>query len=343
MHASLLASTTLPLRKALDDIGIDADALFKQVGLDLEHLLDSNARFPYAQVRELWVQAIGLSADPCLGLRMAKYWHPSDFHALGYAWLASPTLKEALLRAARYFHIVSTDPEELMLEETRDSYRFAINTSKVQQRGMDEEYDLLVAVVVEMCRESSRTDFNPLKLELQRATPECARDFEAYFKCPVLFSAEQNVIHFAKKEIDMPLPTANADMLIACDKIITNYLAQLRREDIAVQVKSKLIASLSSGHATQDSIAVALNMSTRNLQRRLQQEGTSFKHLLEETRKDLSRQYIKNSNLSLNEITFMLGFSEPASFTRAFKRWTGHSPSEYRLSRLSEDPNLIIS
>ncbi|WP_455209742.1 AraC family transcriptional regulator [Kaarinaea lacus] len=332
MHASLLASTTMPLRKALDDIGIDADALFKQVDLDPEHFLDSNARFPYAQVRQLWEQAIRLSADPCLGLRMAKYWHPSDFHALGYAWLASPTLKEALLRAARYFHIVSTDPEELLLEETRDGYRFIIDTSKVQQRGMDEEYDLLVTIIVELCRKSSRTDFNPLKLELQRAAPECASDFKVYFKCPVIFSTVQNIIHFAKKEIDMPLPTANADMLIASDKIITDYIAQLRREDIAVQVKSRLIASLSSGHTTQESIATALNMSTRNLQRRLQQEGTSFKQLLEQTRIDLSQQYIKNSNLSVNEITFMLGFSEPSNFTRAFKRWTGHSPSEYRSS-----------
>jgi AraC-like DNA-binding protein len=75
-----------------------------------------------------------------------------------------------------------------------------------------------------------------------------------------------------------------------------------------------------------------MNMSTRNLQRRLHQEGASFKMLLEKTRKDLSHQYIKNSNLSINEITFMLGFSEPANFTRAFKRWTDHSPSEYRLT-----------
>ena len=332
MHASLLASTTLPLRKTLDDIGIDADALFKQVGLDPEHFLDSNARFPYAMVRELWEQAIRLSGDPCLGLRMAKYWHPSDFHALGYAWLASPSLKEALLRAARYFHIVSTDPEELLLEESRDSYRFIIDTSKVQQRGMDEEYDLLVTIIVDLCRKSSRTDFNPLKLELQRTAPECASKFEKFFQCPVIFSADQIIIHFAKKEIDMPLPTANADMLIASDKVLTDYMAQLKREDIAVQVKSKLITLLSSGHITQQSIATALNMSTRNLQRRLQQEGTSFKFLLEETRRDLSQQYIKNSNLSINEITFMLGFSEPANFTRAFKRWTGCSPSEYRLS-----------
>ncbi|MDX1812672.1 MAG: AraC family transcriptional regulator [Gammaproteobacteria bacterium] len=316
----------------MHDIGIDTDALFRQAGLDKANLFDSNARFPYARVRELWEQAIRLSGDPCLSLRIAKFWHPSDFHALGYAWLASPTLKEALLRAARYFHIVSTDPEELYLKETINEYRFVIDTSRVQQRGMDEEYDLLVAIIVDMCRESSRTEVNPLKLQLQRAEPECTQSFQDFFKCPVEFSAKQNIIVFPKRPIDMPLPTGNPDMLRASDKIITDYLAHLRRDDIAVQVKSKLIECLSSGQPTQDSVAIALNMSARTLQRRLHQEGTSFKTLLEETRKDLSKQYIKNSNLSFNEITFMLGFSEQANFTRAFRRWTGHSPSEYRSS-----------
>lgn len=331
MHASLLASTTLLLWKALDDIGVDSEALFKKVGLDPSQLMDSNARYPYALVRQLWQQAIDITDDPCLGLRMANYWHPSDFHALGYAWLASPTLKSALLRAVRYFDVVSTDPEELRLEENKDSYRFIIDTSKVQQRGMDEEYDVFATLLVDMCRISSRTKFSPLKLELQRPIPSCSKDFEDYFQCPIIFSAEQNIIHLPKKEIEMPLPTANTEMLAASDKIVTDYLAQLKRHDIAVQVKSKLIELLSSGHATQESIASTLNMSPRNLQRRLQQEGTSFKSLLETTRKDLAKQYIRNSNLSINEITFMLGFSEPANFTRAFKRWTGSSPTEYRL------------
>jgi len=332
MHASLLASTTLLLWKALEDIGVDSEALFTRLGLDPEHLMDANARYPYAKVRELWEQAILLSKDPCLGLRMAKYWHPSDFHALGYAWLASPTLKEALLRASRYFRIVSTDPEELRLEEDAQGYRFVIDTDNVQQRAMDEEYDVMVTLIVDMCRVSSRSDINPLKVELQRMEPECAQSFEDYFKCPIVFCVEQNVVHFAKAQIEKPLPTANHDMLIATDKIATDYLAQLNRHDIVVQVKSKLIEQLSSGGVTQQSIADALHMSTRNMQRRLKGEGTSFKLVLEKTRKDLAEKYIRSSSLSINEITFMLGFSEPANFTRAFKRWNGLPPSEYRVS-----------
>lgn len=330
MQVSLLASTTLLLWKALEDIGIDNEALFVKVGLNPENLMDANSRYPYANVRQLWEQSILLSKDPCLGLRMAKYWHPSDFHALGYAWLVSETLKEALLRASRYFRIVSTDPEELRLEENSDGYRFVIDNSNVKQRAMDEEYDVIVTLIVDMCRISSRSDIDPLRIELQRPRPACAKDFEEYFRCSVVFSAEQNVIYFPKNEIEKPLPTANPEILIASDKIITDYLARLNRQDIVVQVKSKLIDQLSSGNATQKTIAGLLHMSVRSLQRRLRLEGTTFKNLLEQTRKELAEEYIMSSTFSINEITFMLGFSEPANFTRAFKRWTGLPPSEYR-------------
>jgi AraC-like DNA-binding protein len=111
-----------------------------------------------------------------------------------------------------------------------------------------------------------------------------------------------------------------------------NYLANLDRSQVAMQIKSKLIDALPSGPVTEQDMAKALNMSLRSLQRKLKEEDTSFKKILEETRKELSAQYIKNSRLSLGEITFLLGFSEPANFSRAFKRWTGVAPSDYSAS-----------
>jgi AraC-like DNA-binding protein len=110
------------------------------------------------------------------------------------------------------------------------------------------------------------------------------------------------------------------------------YLARFERGSIKLQVEARLVEQLSSGHATQESIAKALNLSPRTLQRKLKEEGTTYKQLLDTTRRELAAQYVKESHLSVNEITFLLGFSEPANFSRAFKRWTGVSPSQYRLS-----------
>jgi AraC-like DNA-binding protein len=97
-----------------------------------------------------------------------------------------------------------------------------------------------------------------------------------------------------------------------------------------MQVKTKLVDHLPSGAITEKDIADLLNMSLRSLQRKLEEKGYTYKQLLEETRRELAEQYIRNSRLSLGEITYMLGFSELSNFSRAFKRWTGKSPQHYR-------------
>ncbi|MEE9265906.1 MAG: helix-turn-helix transcriptional regulator, partial [Gammaproteobacteria bacterium] len=102
------------------------------------------------------------------------------------------------------------------------------------------------------------------------------------------------------------------------------------RSSAAMQVRARLTEQLSSGHATQNSVADALHMSLRTLQRRLNDEGTSYKGLLDETRRELAAHYMAETHRSINEITYLLGFSEPSNFSRAFRRWTGKSPSAYR-------------
>jgi AraC-like DNA-binding protein len=97
-----------------------------------------------------------------------------------------------------------------------------------------------------------------------------------------------------------------------------------------MQVKSKIVDLLSSGMVTEQDMANALHLSLRSLQRKLHEEGTSYKKILEETRRDLATKYIQNSRLSISEISFLLGFSEISNFSRAFKRWHGQAPSDFR-------------
>ncbi|MCP4287437.1 MAG: helix-turn-helix transcriptional regulator [Gammaproteobacteria bacterium] len=129
-----------------------------------------------------------------------------------------------------------------------------------------------------------------------------------------------------------PLPTANAELVRVNDLVITEYLARFDRNAIAMRARAYLIDRLSSGDITEESLAKVLNLSLRSFQRRLKQEGTTYKELVADTRQELAMMYIKNSQLSFSEITFLLRFSEPSSFSRAFKRWMGESPSDYRLS-----------
>jgi AraC-like DNA-binding protein len=97
-----------------------------------------------------------------------------------------------------------------------------------------------------------------------------------------------------------------------------------------MRVKVALLEHLPSGHVSEEEIAQGLHLSLRTLQRKLRDEGTSYKELLDETRRELATEYIKNPHVSISEITYLLGFSEPSNFSRAFKRWTGSSPSAFR-------------
>jgi AraC-like DNA-binding protein len=132
-----------------------------------------------------------------------------------------------------------------------------------------------------------------------------------------------------------PLATANPELVRVNNRIVTDYLAQLDRGDLGMRVRSQLIEHLPGGHANEAEIASMLNVSQRSLQRKLKEQGISFTRLVENTRRELGLQYVRDPQHSFNEIAFLLGFSEPANFSRAFKRWYGKTPTEYRQMSLS--------
>ena len=144
------------------------------------------------------------------------------------------------------------------------------------------------------------------------------------------FSAPDNVLYFSKESLEAHLLTANPRLARINDRAITEYLAQFDKESTAMRVRAKLIGLLSAGNVTQQEVADSLHMSLRTLQRKLSDENTSYKDLLDETRKQLANQYLRQACLSVSEVTYLLGFSEPSNFARAFKRWTGRTPSEFR-------------
>ena len=329
MPYSTLASSALMIWKTLESYGCDARALFQQAGLDPATMRDPNARYPDSAFSALWRRAVEATRDPGFGLAVARFWHPTSFHALGYSWFASDTLKEALERAARYF-LLLTDKEELIVREAGDEIGITLHNPDPKHPTAAEDYDAALATIVAMCRASYGQHLNPLRVTMQRPPPPDRGAYAQLFRAPLEFSAPENALYFKRQALITPLPTANAELARANDKVVTDYLARFERGSIRRQVELKLLEQLSSGHASQQSVAKVLNLSPRSLQRRLREEGTSYKELLEQTRRDLAARYAKESHLSLGEITFLLGFSEPANFARAFKRWYGVTPTEYR-------------
>ena len=329
MRGSSISSWALLVAKALEADGRDSEDLFRRAGLDPARLKDADARYPVEGMCRLWRLATQVTGDPYFGLRAAGFWHPTTMNALGYSWMASDSLRDALTRMTRYGRLVTT-VAEMRLEEFDDHFAFRIHPLIARSKVPNEAVDAGLATFVSMCRTSYGDDFHPLRVATQRPEFDDPAPYIEYFQAPVEFSAPDNILYFSKESLEAHLPTANPRLARVNDRIVTQYLAQFDKGSTAMRVRAKLIGLLSAGNVTQQDVADSLHMSLRTLQRKLSEENTSYKELLDETRRELANQYLRQACLSVSEVTYLLGFSEPSNFARAFKRWTGRTPSEFR-------------
>ena len=330
-HYSALSSWVLLIAKAIDSYGYDSAELFHEAGLDHAKLRDPLARFSSLSVHELWKLATLTIKDPCFGLTVASFWHPTTMYALGYSWLASDNLAEAFDCTVRYTRIVNTAAQGVIkVESTRDNYKVVIEAGHLAGPALGASVDAVMAMLLIMCRSAYGPNFRLRRVSFIHGKPDESEGFEKLFQAPVEFSQDENSIWMDPAIVKEPLATANPELVRINNHIVTDYLAQLDRADIGMQVRSKLIEHLPGGHANEAEIASSINVSQRSLQRKLKEQGMSFTQLVENTRRELGLQYVRDPQHSFNEIAFLLGFTEPANFSRAFKRWYGKTPTQYR-------------
>lgn len=325
MSVTHLLSPADILWKSLEEYGFDAESIFLKEGITREIILKPGTRIPHAKAVTLWNRVAELIEDPCFGLRAAKFWHPSHFNALGYAWLASSTLREAFYRASRYARIVGCDREN-RIEERSEELIVIFSDSLMFPPLMD----LSVSIFLSACRVNYGTELNPIGVNFIHPRPHCGNEYEAYFKAPVEFDARTDSIIFSKAVADKDLPTGNKYLAEINDQYIIRYLDNMNINGLVDRIKSVIIDILPSGKISDEIVAYKLNLSIRTLQRKLHANNTNFRSVLDEVRHDLAKFYIHESDISLMEIAFVLGYSEYTSFSRAYKRWTGIPPGEDR-------------
>lgn len=330
MTATIFAPALDMTCKILEHYGYDPESLLRAQRIDPRKISDPNARISKASINRLWASVADSIDDPGFGLKVANYLHPSHLGALGYAWLASTSLRTALNRLGRYSDFIADDVE-VELDEDGDIFRVTIAEKDVTKRMMWAS-DSSVAVVMTLCRMNYGETLHPKSVKLQHAPPEDSGNYFGFFKCPVYFDCEVDQISLPVEVVDKKLPSANPQLAQLSDQVMIQTLARLNKDRIVPRVKATIIDHLPSGRVSDDVVAAELNMSARALQRKLRKKETTFKALLTEMRQELADKYIRNNQLSLTEISFLLGFSEVSSFSRAFKRWTGESPSDYRHS-----------
>ena len=321
------------IAQTIEAAGQSPAEMFAEVGLDLDALRDPNVRIPSDKLQELLLLAQDRCNDPIFGLHLVNFVHPSTFYSLGIAMYASETLGDYLQRFVKYYRLITTN--DFLDASLQDGIYALRATPQPEMRMIPIRVDGFAALTVRTARIALQTEFHPRSVALARPQPKGHEaSYEAFFCCPVSFDEEVTTICFDESDLALRLPSANPEMVSLYEKLTIDYLDKIDKADFPGRVRKELIKLLPTGVSGKEQVAQALNMSTRTLYNKLEGAGTTYRHVLDDTRQNLAEDYIRQ-DLPIYEIAYLIGFSDTANFSRAFKKWTGRSPMEFRDSMLA--------
>lgn len=290
--------------------------------------LDDDERIPIETLHELLRGAIVITNDEDIGLKAARELEIGSLGALEYAAASARTSRDALDVIARYMHLVN-DALTFTFEQQPDGMTTVRLDSALALPRAAEDFE--VAAFYVAARHRFADEDLAFEVFLQHegsSSPEYAKTFR---QGVITFNAAFTGFSFETSQLDRELPAQDPKFHVLISRHADQLLASLPKvETFTERVRNHLVAELRSGEPTAPAIARKLGVSTRTLTRKLEAEGHRFKELLEELRHGLALRYTASSDLLLSEVALLLGFSSAAAFNRAFKRWTGQSPIEYR-------------
>jgi AraC-like DNA-binding protein len=327
-ESSLATIWQIVLRLA-GQYGLDTDALMRELGLSPAVLNDVRARLPSRLTDIAFTYLSERIPDPAFALRAAGCWHPSNLGTMGYAWLSSRTLHTGLKRIERFSRILGSRFRYYCQQE-EGGLRLVFDHGRGEAEIGHVLSDFSMSVLFDMCRTNAGRQLNAKAVELRRQVPDDPSPWVDFYGCSVVFDGARDSILLDADTANAPLPTANIPLANTFDAILTEQLAAFFEDDIVSRCKACLLRHLTSGEPEAQAVARELGMSQRSLQRRLGELHLTYQGVLDETRHELARRYLDDAAKSVTEITFLLGFSEQSAFTRAFRRWSGMSPSGYR-------------
>lgn len=314
------------------ELGADPQALAAKVGFDPATATDPDARITLAMEEALWEEAARATNDLLVGVQAARRVRPGAFDVLDYAVRCAPTLRASLTRLARYNRLVH-DVAVFTVHErgarTRIEHGFRVAAAQSRHSA-----EFTIASLVTIGTQITGVPLVARAVELRhgRPTDEAVAGLTAFFGVEPRFAQPCNALEIDASALDRPLPAADPALSRVVERHAEALLAALPaiEQGIADRVRRVLAGSLGEGEASLAAVAKRLRTSERSLQRKLAEEGVTFDALLDELRRDLALRYLSDRRLAIAEVAYLLGYSEPSPFHRAFKRWTGKTPAEAR-------------
>lgn len=312
----------------LEELGVRASAVLRSAGLPQSFADQPRVLLKTQELFALW-RAIGeVSTNPAIGLQLGTENRTERFHPVGLAALSSENFGAAIDQMARYKQL--TCPEEIVQEKDDEEWSIQFCWLLADEVEPPVLIECAFSWVLSIGRHGTGTRLSPLRVEFMQPRAH-TKTIERHFGCPVICGGSRNTIVFSASDAQRPFVTRNAELLAMLAPQFEEELKQESKdEQFAERVRVAIQQKLTGRRPTIDDIADALHVSSRTLQRRLQDEGSNFQRVLDEARHQLARHYLNNSVLELNEAAYLLGYEDGNSFVRAFRTWEGVPPARWR-------------
>jgi AraC-like DNA-binding protein len=324
---SLRAATGLS--EAMAAAGCEPDQILVPLGLSAEKLADPHGFIAAVDFAQILDAAARASGDDCFGLHFGERFQPRDNGALTYVVLNSPTFAVAFDNVARYIRVHNEAARfTFVAGQPTAQLRFGLDVPAGIRR---QQVEYALAVALSTLRMMAGSQWAPIEVQLEHAAPARPAELIRVFGAPVSFGRGVNAFVVERAFAERPVPAADARLYPILRDYLEPILAEMPQADgLMVSVRRAIGETMRHGEPTLGQVAARLALGARTLQRRLKQENLAFKGLIDDTRRQFALRYLRDPANTLSEVSYLLGFSEVSAFNRAFRRWTGSTPSEYR-------------
>jgi AraC-like DNA-binding protein len=311
--------------------GISVDDLLRTTGIQPWQLQDPSARISSRQRLAIYRRATQIAKRSDIGLLAGSRQRISDYGIYGFAMVSSATFGDALDFSVEHISLAEPMVKEIRLRIENDNV-------VLSSHGVESLGDYL-PFCAEFWRSSMTTLFSRVlespfpskRMVFPFSAPKHWRNYERLFNCPVEFEGPQMEWHFEARVLEMPCPNANPITTKICQQFCDRMTADHQAAESSL---SQRIRSLCMNHASHfpsaDQLAAKLGLSPRTLHRHLAREGSSYQAILDDLRRRLAIEFLENTQMRIDEVAERVGFSDATGFRRAFRKWTGESPTHYR-------------
>jgi AraC-like DNA-binding protein len=321
-------NAVLPLLEYLEHARLDLLAILDRAGIPRAAREDPRTRLPQARFEALWRAAIEATGDPAIALRVSTLARPSTLGIIGLLASASESRRNAFELVRGLLPLLWEDFAcDLQSDDEAAFMRFRAGSGALTSR-FTTEYSVGLAIAMSRSLGAARSD--PIEARFVHPPPDYAEEYERILSLPVRFDTEADGVLFPISLMDSSNPSADAALTRLLQQYAADQLARLPAPArFSERVRTTIRAMLRPGGLDAQAVATRLAVSDRTLRRRLREEGTSYQELLDDVRAELARRYLARERRGIDEVADLLGFSDASAFSKAFRRWTGRTPTDF--------------